>query len=86
MIDPHASIDTVTATAPERIWLQVSDDSIDREVEFPWQHEDVTWCQDSTLACEVEYIRADLAQQYLDHLRGIANEPEHQRDDLPDHG
>ncbi len=55
MNNPPASVDTVTATAPERIWLQVSDESIDRELEFPGRHEDITCRLDSTLACEVEY-------------------------------
>ncbi len=86
MNNPPASVDTVSATAPERIWLQVSDESIDCELEFPVRHDDITWCQDSTLECEVEYIRADLAQEYLDHLRSLADELEHQRDDLADYG
>jgi hypothetical protein len=50
----------VTKTAPEVIYLQVSDDSFDCDEEFPEPTEDMTWCQDSVIACEVKYIRADL--------------------------
>lgn len=55
-------MNTVTTTAPTRIWLQVSDDRSDADLEFPDPTEDLTWCQDSVLACEVEYVRADLVR------------------------
>lgn len=52
----------VVRTAPARIYLQVSDDRDHESEPFPDAHGDeVTWCADSVLACEVEYIRADLA-------------------------
>jgi hypothetical protein len=49
----------LTKTAPERIYLQVSDDPDHYNTEFV--DDDVTWCRDSVMACEVEYVRADLA-------------------------
>lgn len=51
-----------TKTAPERIYLQVSEDANDADRPFPKQ--DVTWCEDSVVDCEVEYVRADLATQH----------------------
>lgn len=48
-------------TAPERIWLQVGDQSSDGDYPFPEHHDEVTWCADSVVACEVPYVRADLA-------------------------
>jgi hypothetical protein len=49
-------------TAPERIWLQISEDEDHYNESFPHHvGEEITWCQDSVLACEVEYVRADLA-------------------------
>lgn len=54
----------VVLTAPERIWLQVSDQEYDKDVDFPIDSE-VTWCQDSVLDCEVAYIRDDLAESRL---------------------
>lgn len=53
--------DTLTTTAPERIWLQVSDDKYDSESEFPANHGGITWCQDPVVEAEVEYVRADIA-------------------------
>ena len=52
--------DRLTLTAPKRIWLQISDDKDHRLLPFPATHEDITWCEDSALECEVEYVRADL--------------------------
>ncbi|NIR52904.1 hypothetical protein GWO43_30250 [candidate division KSB1 bacterium] len=49
-------------TAPERIWLQISDDLNDFNEAFPPSREGITWCEDQVQNCEVEYIRADLAQ------------------------
>ena len=46
-----------TATAPERIWLQVSEDEYDGP--FPADH-DATWCAESIGGTEVQYVRADL--------------------------
>lgn len=48
-------------TAPERIWLQVGDQSHYHSEPFPEHHDEVTWCSDSVVACEVPYVRADLA-------------------------
>lgn len=61
----------VTLTAPERIWLQVSDDEVDLQEPFPKPSDDcfVTWCRDSALNCEVEYVRADLVRAALRNER-----------------
>lgn len=49
-------------TAPERIWLQISDDKDHLHEAFPRRFgAEVTWCEDSAMDCEVEYVRADLA-------------------------
>ncbi|MFM5744438.1 hypothetical protein ACET6W_17290 [Aeromonas veronii] len=48
-------------TAPERIWLQVGDQAGDGDYPFPEHHDEVSWCADSVVACEVPYVRADLA-------------------------
>lgn len=48
-------------TAPDRIWLQVGDQSHYHSEPFPEHHDEVTWCADSVVACEVPYVRADLA-------------------------
>lgn len=47
-------------TAPERIWLQVGDQSHYHSEPFPEHHNEVSWCADSVVACEVPYVRADL--------------------------
>ena len=49
----------VTLTAPKRIWLQVSNEKSDRDLPF-YPCENVPWTAQRVLACEVEYIRADL--------------------------
>ncbi|MGT9149796.1 ASCH/PUA domain-containing protein [Aeromonas hydrophila] len=55
------SVTETIRTAPERIWLQVGDQSSDGDYPFPEHHDEVTWCADSVVACEVPYVRADLA-------------------------
>ena len=53
----------VTRTAPERIWLQVSDEREDCNEPFPQIIDtDITWHYYSVMECEVEYIRADLVR------------------------
>lgn len=59
-----ASAVTVTETirtAPERIWLQVGDQGHYHSEPFPSDTSEVSWCADSVVACEVPYVRADLA-------------------------
>lgn len=46
-------------TAPQRIYLQISDDADHLDEPFPCGHE-ATWCADSVMDCEVAYVRADL--------------------------
>ena len=59
---PSAPPNEVTRTAPERIWLQVSNDAYDCDQPFPPVPDaDLTWCHESVEDCEVAYVRADLA-------------------------
>lgn len=51
-------------TAPDRIWLQVGDQSHYHSEPFPSNTCGVTWCADSVVACEVPYLRADLAVNF----------------------
>ena len=56
----------LTRTAPPRIWLQCSDDPGDVRSNFcDCDAGDVTWCKDSVLAAEVEYVRADLVREIM---------------------
>jgi hypothetical protein len=51
------------ATAPRKIYLQISDDPDHSSEPFPenWRDGDITWCAESVQACEVAYVRADIA-------------------------
>lgn len=54
------TVPLVQQTAPERIWLQVSDD--DADADLPFDHPaDVTWSRDQAINVTVPYVRADLA-------------------------
>ena len=55
------AVPRVVVTAPERIWLQISEDKMDQHEDFP-ANDEVTWCRDSVVSCEVEYVRKDLAR------------------------
>ncbi|HHQ4697421.1 TPA: ASCH/PUA domain-containing protein [Aeromonas veronii] len=57
---PTDGVTETIRTAPERIWLQVGDQSHYHSEPFPEHHDEVTWCADSVVACEVPYVRADL--------------------------
>ena len=72
----------VTETAPKRIWIQISDEPEDCEESFQEPSEDMTWCQDSVLACEVEYVRADdFEQWWRDIGSGIAPRSDEDQED-----
>ena len=49
-------------TAPERIWIQISDEPEDYDEPFPEPNMEMTWCAESIAACEVPYVRADLVK------------------------
>lgn len=70
-----ASAVTVTETirtAPERIWLQVGDQSHYHNEPFPSDTSEVSWCADSVAACEVPYVRDDLTGwQYSAAKQGV---------------
>lgn len=55
------AVDRLTMTAPERIWLQVSEDEADQAEPYPGTHNEVTWCRHSVGGAEVAYVRRDLA-------------------------
>lgn len=61
--DPAVTVTETIRTAPERIWLQVGDQSHYHSEPFPSDTSEVSWCADSVIACEVPYVRADLACQ-----------------------
>lgn len=52
--------DRLTATAPQTIYLCVSDEDHDRDEPFPSNVDDVTWSTDGPVNVTVEYVRADL--------------------------
>ena len=50
----------VSATAPQVLWLCVSDESSDNDLAFPSDPSEVTWAADHCpVACGVRYVRAD---------------------------
>ena len=59
--DPAVTVTETIRTAPERIWLQVGDQSHYHSEPFPSDTSEVSWCPDSVTGCEVPYVRADLA-------------------------
>ncbi|AUY11123.1 hypothetical protein [Aeromonas sp. ASNIH2] len=62
MTVPAMAVTETIRTAPERIWLQVGDQSHCHSEPFPSDTSEVSWCADSVMACEVPYVRADLAE------------------------
>ena len=71
--EPAVTVTETIRTAPERIWLQVGDQSSDGDYPFPEHHDEVTWCSDSVVSCEVPYVRADLvgnSEQQRDMVHG----------------
>ncbi|MEI4932442.1 ASCH/PUA domain-containing protein [Aeromonas caviae] len=57
---PAVTVTETILTAPAHIWLQVGDQTGDSDYPFPEFHDEVSWCADSVVACEVPYVRADL--------------------------
>ena len=55
-----AALPLVQTTAPERIYLAVSDEEYDRDRRF-LEHDEIGWSTDEPLAVCVPYVRADLA-------------------------
>lgn len=50
--------------SPERIWLQVGDDSDGMKCTYQEAVQagaDISWCHEQIFNCDIEYIRADLA-------------------------
>lgn len=58
--NPAVTVTETIRTAPERIWLQVGDQSHYHSEPFPSDTSEVSWCADSVVGCEVPYVRADL--------------------------
>lgn len=57
-------------TAPETIWLQISDDTDHFEEAFPYE-EEITWCQDTVMNCEIEYRRSDIATSNISEAKAL---------------
>jgi hypothetical protein len=57
-------VSLLTDNAPRRIWIQISDDPDHHDEPWPESMGEVTWCDESVMCCEVEYVRADLANEY----------------------
>lgn len=73
---PESEVTKVVSTAPKRIWLQVSDEDAHFNEPFPEAaNGDVSWCVDSVMACEVEYIRADLSAPASPAAPGMVQVP-----------
>lgn len=68
---PTEGVTETIRTAPERIWLQVGDQTGDGDYPFPEHHDEVTWCADSVVACEVPYVRADLVGHVVSPSLGL---------------
>lgn len=54
----------LTDTAPQRIWLCVSDETDDYNTPYPElyaEDAEITWSTDQPVAVTVEYVRADLS-------------------------
>ncbi|AXB03244.1 hypothetical protein C1C92_21405 [Aeromonas caviae] len=69
--DPAVTVTETIRTAPERIWLQVGDQSHYHSEPFPSDTSEVSWCADSVIACEVPYVRADLAGHVVSQPLGL---------------
>lgn len=64
-------VPVVVRTAPVRIWLQIADDAYSATEAFPCDALDqITWCADSVMDTEVEYVRADLVAELIEAARG----------------
>ena len=63
--------DKLTQTAPRRIWLQVDTGDEDRSKSFPGWQSDVTWAEEPIGGAEVEYVRADIANELLAALERL---------------
>ena len=48
-------------TAPEKIYLCVSDDESSRDESFPYDCGEVTWSEMQSVSVTVEYVRSDKA-------------------------
>lgn len=64
---PAVTLTETIRTAPERIWLQVGDQSHYHSEPFPSDTSEVSWCADSVVGCEVPYVREDLAGKLPEH-------------------
>lgn len=65
--------DTLTETAPPRLWLQVDTGASNdyRDEPFPSDIDGVTWHNEEIGGLEVEYVRSDIAAGLLEALRGL---------------
>ena len=71
--------DTLTETAPERIWLQIdpNGDADDRSESCPDPSDvELTWCWTEVGGQEVEYVRADLVHAAMPTNADDPEDPE----------
>ncbi|MGY3911036.1 hypothetical protein ACW5XW_08245 [Aeromonas piscicola] len=72
----HAvSVTETIRTAPERIWLQVGDQEHYHSEPFPRDTSEVSWCADSVVGCEVQYVRADLMESVPEGWHVVPEDP-----------
>jgi len=69
--DPAVTVTETIRTAPERIWLQVGDQTHYHSEPFPSDTSEVSWCADSVMSCEVPYVRADLDGHVVSQPLGL---------------
>lgn len=65
--------DTLTKTAPPRLWLQVDTGASKdyRDEPFPADIDGVTWHNEEIGGLEVEYVRADLVKNLINATRNV---------------
>lgn len=64
----------VTRTAPEKIYLCISDETDDNDMPYPElyaEDAEITWSTDQPVAVTVEYVRADIAAADLAAARAL---------------
>lgn len=61
------------STSPEHIFLQIGDDIDLLCLPFPENHEDVTWCAESAVMTEVEYVRLDIHLQTVRRMVALGD-------------
>jgi len=61
------------STSPERIFLQIGDDLDLLCLPFPENKDDVTWCAESVMLTEIEYVRLDIHLETVRQLVALSD-------------